>query len=130
MLPRVSSLLGVPVLPPPTDGTLGPAAGLDSSAEGLGVRSADTLACACGAAKAVAVWVELINLMFFAGVEAGRELLSNAGDAASRAGGVLGEPQLLLLPPQLQLLSPLPPQLRLLFEGLRLRDGSCAWAVR
>ena len=131
VLPRVSSLLGVPVLPPPTDSTLGAAAGLDCSAVGLGVRSANTLACACCAAKAVAVGVELINLMFFAGMEAGRELLSNAGDAASRAGGVLGEPQLLPLPPQLRLLlSPLPLQLRLLFGALRLKDGSCAWAVR
>lgn len=125
-LPRVSNLLGVSFVSP-TEGILGAAAVLNPSAMGIGAwleRSASTPACACWDAEAAAVVVGLLKLMFFAGIEAGRKLLSNAGDAASRAGGVLGEP--LLLPPP-----PLPPQLGLLLlRALRLKEGSCAWAVR
>ena len=111
----------LPVLLVPTEGTLGAAAALICSALRPGAwmgRSATTPACICCDAKAVGVG--LTTLMSFAGMKAGRELQSNAGDAASRAGGVVGK--LLLMP-----LPPLPPQLGLLLCGAwRLREGSCA----
>ena len=86
-----------------------------SSALGLGAWlecSASTPACACCDAEAAAVVVGLLKSMFSA-------VLSNAGDAAG-AEGVLRD---LLLPPP-------PPQLGLVFWALRLKEGSCAWAVR
>ena len=111
----------LPVLSVPTEATLGAAAALICSALRPGAwmgRSATTPACVCCDAKAVGVG--LTTLMFFAGMKAGRELRSSAGDAASRAGGVVGK--LLLMP-----LPPLPPHLGLLLCGAwRLREGSCA----
>ena len=111
------------VLLPPTGGTLGAAAVVNFLTIGLEVwlgRSATTPACACCDAKAVGVGVELTSLLFWTG----REPLSSAGDAASKAGGVLREP--LLTSPLL----PLPPQLGLLLQGFSVTLGSCAPEVR
>ena len=107
------------LLSPAFETMLGAAAMWDASAMETGAwlgRSVPPPACAHCDAKEAAV--------FSAGLEAGRKLPSSTGDAASRAGGVTGEP--LLLPPL-----PLPPQLGLLLlRALRLKEGSCAWAVR
>ena len=122
--PRVSEcLLGVSVLLPPTGGKLGAASVVNFLTVGLEAwlgRSATTPACVCCDAKAAAVGVDLTSLLFWTG----REPLSSAGDAASKAGGVLGEP--LLTSPLL----PLPPQLGLLVQGFRVRLGSCALEAR
>ena len=130
MLLQVSEVLklSLPGLSPPTEDTLVAAAVLNPSALELEAwlgRSATTPACAHCGTTAAAVGVGLTSLLFWTDRGAGRQTLSSAGYAASKAEGVLGEPLLTLSP------LPLPPQLGLLLlQGLKSRLGSCVREVR